>query len=416
MTGRLQTNWDGVFFGVALGVLASFQMFKLPLTLPNFLGAFGYSKLLAGSLMSVYAVVGLLGSLWLGRAMTGKGAGGFLAVGVLMFVAGNLLALVGAKFGIMMLVSRALEGAAFTILAIAGGVIATANASSVHRPIAVALWATWIPAGQVVASLSALSMVSLGGWQALWFGAVLLTLVIALWGWRLSANDRSTLLIPASEAETDRRAAPHHAEKRAIFFTAGLFALWSCQVYAFMTWLPQFLVEVHGFNLGQAAWGYLLPPLMIIVFNLLAGVLLQAGVGLGLLLSVSLAIQAIVWFMVPVVGAGYDGLICLIMYGGATGITPTCIYALPAAITGNSMISSGTFGILMTGRNLGMLIGPVLLPLVIQTTVGWNVVAPLFGVISLMSLVVAGLAFQGKPDRTLFAISAKNVACDSVDS
>lgn len=75
MNGRSQTNRLGVLFGVALGVLASFQLCKVPLALPMLLGAFHYSKLLAGALMSVYAVMGLLFSVYLGKIMAGENAG-----------------------------------------------------------------------------------------------------------------------------------------------------------------------------------------------------------------------------------------------------------------------------------------------------------------------------------------------------
>ena len=47
-------------FGVALGIVSSFQLFKVPPVLPVLLGTYGYGKLLAGGLMTVYALVGLL--------------------------------------------------------------------------------------------------------------------------------------------------------------------------------------------------------------------------------------------------------------------------------------------------------------------------------------------------------------------
>ena len=53
------TNWTGVLFGFLLASLAAFQQFKLPPMLPSMLAEFGYPKILAGSFMSVYAVIGL---------------------------------------------------------------------------------------------------------------------------------------------------------------------------------------------------------------------------------------------------------------------------------------------------------------------------------------------------------------------
>lgn len=415
MKTGVQTSWSGVSFGVALGVLAAFQLFKVPPVLPVLFSTYGHGKVMAGSLMSVYAVVGLLLSLRIGRALAGKGVGPFLAGAALMFVSGNLIAIAGAESAALLLLSRTLEGLAFAVLAIAGGVIVIANAAPAHQPLAVALWATWIPAGQVLASLSTLCLLSAAGWQALWYEAVFLTLLLCVWGSRLVAGGRITLLVPAGVDRSVGHPVVTGFNRWALSLTAVLFALWSCQFNAYMTWLPQFLVEVHGFDPSQAMWGYLLPPLMLMVSNVVAGLLLQGGVGLGVLMSISFTVQTVVWFLVPEVGAGYDGLVSLIAYGLAAGVAPTCFFALPGALTGDRTTSSQAFGILMSGRNLGVLIGPVLLAQVIQINGEWGGVTSLFGLICLGALLLAVLVVRLIPSRADLVCRENAATCSLAD-
>jgi hypothetical protein len=67
---RTETDWAGVALGLAVASLAAFQMLKLAPALPVMIADYGYSRVLAGAMMSVYAVAALLLSL---------AAGGLLA-------------------------------------------------------------------------------------------------------------------------------------------------------------------------------------------------------------------------------------------------------------------------------------------------------------------------------------------------
>ena len=52
----------------------------------------------------------------------------------------------------------------------------------------------------------------------------------------------------------------------------------------------------------------------------------------------------------------------------------------------------------MTGRNLGVLIGPVLLAWAFEWSGGWSIASPLFGMITTLCLpLAAGLAYLLKP-------------------
>ena len=168
-----------------------------------------------------------------------------------------------------------------------------------------------------------------------------------------------------------------------------IFALWSGQYHGYMTWLPQFLVEVHGFGPRTAVLAYTVPAAAVLVLCVATGAMLRAGVPLMPLFVGSMAVQTAAWLLVPYTGGGAAGALLLIVYGVTAGISPVCLFAMPSAIMGRRGLTAGAFGIVMTGRNLGVLIGPLLLAQVVAMAGDWRVVWPVFGGLTLLAAVAA---------------------------
>ena len=167
--------------------------------------------------------------------------------------------------------------------------------------------------------------------------------------------------------------------------------LWSGQYFAYMTWLPQYLVEVHGLDVTAAQWGYAVPVTLVTVVCVITGVLLQRGVSLGALLTGALVIQAAVWWLLPYTGGGAGGIVSLVAYGSGGGVVPTCLFAMPSVILGRGHDTARAFGVVMTGRNMGVLIGPVLVAQAFKMTGSWDLTAPIFGTVTGGCIVAAAL-------------------------
>jgi predicted MFS family arabinose efflux permease len=392
---ELPTFWPGVLFGVALGILAAFQQFKLPPMLPILFDQYGYSKLLAGSFMSIYAGVGLIASIAIGKMLAGGKLSRLLAAAFTLFLAGNSIAMIIPQHGLAMLGSRFMEGIAFAIMAVVGTVLASGNANARHRPVAIGLWATWIPVGQVLGSLGAIPLTRLRLWRPLWLTGMFATMIMAMWGYRLVKSGR--LVVPGGTSEASPGVVTHDSgrTRKLLFLSGALFTLWSSQYIALATWLPQYMVEVRSFTPSRAAALYLIPPLLVITFNMVGGKMLQRGWSLGLLLTSTLVVETLVWLAVPHLGTGPLGLVALLAYGMACGITATCLFALPTTIMGGNGDTSAGFAAIMTGRNLGALVGPILLA---QATVyfgGWNTATYTFFAITASAVAVSVLLSAG---------------------
>ncbi len=375
-----RTYWPGVAFGLALLVLAAYQQFKLPPSLPALLAQYDYSRLLAGGFMSVYAVCGLVLSVRLGALMQGRGMERFILAAFGLFIVAAGAMLVWPERGWLFLAARVAEGIGFAILAIAGAAICTASAGVRGLSLAAAAIATWIPLGGLVANMVSAAGGHIFGWQLLWWFGIGVTLLAAVWTYRMSRGGR--LRLAATKGGGDAVAPSPQAETaawRAMTLSAGLFMLWTTQMFAYFTWLPDFMVAAHGVNPRDATLLYTAPVAIIALFNLVAAPILRAGVPVAILLAAAAAVQAVVWFMLPVLNGLAAGVLSLVVYAMAAGLSPTCLFALPGTIFGVDRTGTRAFGYLMTGRNIGVLMGPVLIGLIVDRTGNWSLAPPILG-------------------------------------
>ncbi len=387
----MKTHITGIAFGLGLAFLAAYQQFKLPVVLPVLLADYGYDRTLAGGFMCIYSLSGLVLSIPLGRAIQRHGAGSLILWSLALMIPGNALALVVPESGWLVLAARGLEGIAFAVLAIGGPALANANASRHSLPLVAGLTATWIPVGQLTATFLAPVAIATSGWRMLWYVGIGATAMFFVWTIVNRASGRM-VLAPPRGASTDMPAGDAGItpqQHRALILTGIVFMLWSVQYFAYMTWLPQYLVEVHALTVTDAQWGYAIPVTLVMVVCVITGLGLQGGLPIGSLIVCALVTQAAVWWLLPIAGGGVGGVASLVVYGTGAGVVAACLFAMPSAILGRGHDTARAFGIVMTGRNMGVLIGPVLLAQAFKMTNTWDLAAPIFGVLTTACLVAA---------------------------
>ena len=368
---------------------AAYQQFKLPPVLPVLLETYHYDRTLAGAFMSVYAVAGLLLSMAFGRLLAHRGPLAPTLGALGLSILGSLLVLWRPESGWLVLFGRGLEGIGFAFMAICGHLLASANASIRNQPLVIGLMAAWIPIGQLAAMLLAPVAFASQGWQLLWVVAIFGSCGLA--AWTIGLRRSPALALPGgtggAEPEPGQVPIPEitAAARLKLIVVAGIFMLWSGQYFAYMTWLPQYLVEVYGLSVSMAVFGNMVPVAVLIATTVAVGMVLRAGVPVGTLLACGLATQAAIWWLVPVTGGGLAGALSLIAYGLAAGVCPTCLFAMPGVIVGRGRAVAPALGIIMTGRNLGVLIGPMLLGQAFKVTGAWDLAAPIFGTVTTLA-------------------------------
>jgi len=380
-----QTSWQGLAFGVILATLGAFHLFKLPPVLPVLLETYGYDPRLAGSFMGVYAVIGLVASLKLGRWMQRHGMIRFIQVALVLLATGSLVTLAAPDAGLVVLAGRAIESAGFTVIALAGPAICLASASRRHTSIAMGLMATWMPLGQLISLLLATPALALDGWSLLWWAGLAAT--GAMLGWSMVLSGRGRTITRSAHGSTRPAAPGDHRVNGALVTGALVFCLYSGQFLAFMTWLPVLLTDVHGLDESMTLLFYAVPIVTVVALNLVGGWILRQGVPVALLLALALGFEVVAWLLIPVT-QGLLGLAALVVYGIGSGVGPVCLFALPAAILGRDA-GPHAFAVLMTGRNLGVLVGPVLLAQLYASSGAWQTGGFTFALWTGVGLVMA---------------------------
>jgi MFS family permease len=382
-------NWKGVAFGLALAIFAAYQQLKLPPVLPILIDSYGFGRTLAGGFISVYALLGLLLSLRLGGIMQRQGMTALLGIAFSMFAVAATVMMVWPQHGWLFLAARALEGIAFAILAIAGPAICTANAGLRGLAVAAALIATWIPVGALVANLLTAALVDWAGWRSLWAIGIAATGAMALWTAYIRRDP--TVRLGEPDGRTRIATLPHMdgIRWRAMALAAGLFTLWSVQMFAYLTWLPDYLVQNYGYSPRVAAMLFMVPVAVLTAFNLVAIPILRAGVPVAVLLACAVGIQSSFWLLLPWLDALSAAIGGLFIYAAAAGVAPTCLFAMPGTIFGLDRAGGRAFGALMTGRNLGVLCGPLLTGALVEIIGGWESVPFVLGIVGICTFMGA---------------------------
>jgi predicted MFS family arabinose efflux permease len=408
-TQTTRTNWTGVSYGIVLGFVAAYFQFKVPPVLPVMFDLYGYDTIVAGGFMSIFAIAGMLISVRVGRAIRRDGAQRYLMAAFGLMLAGTALGLAFPESGTVMLTSRLIEGFGAAVLAVCMPAFANMSAGPGHLPIIIAAQATWIPVGQLVANLVAQPSVASNFWQSVWWFGAAATVAIALWTFwivRRGTVPGVAHIRAARAGDANAPAQPAHApltskETRALWVAAGLFFLWQAQFMGYFTWLPVYLVDVRNFSADGAVQINQIPVVVLLVFSLIGGMILKTGVGVIRLLTFALALQAVGWAMIPFAGDPVIGLTSLVVWGIAAGLTPTSLWALPSTLVGGHRAGTDAFAVVLTGRYLGILAGPLIAAGMFEWTGDWITVAYTF--VGIAGVTIAGTLYLGVRIRELNA-------------
>ncbi|MBO6782478.1 MAG: MFS transporter [Alphaproteobacteria bacterium] len=393
-TQTADTNWTGVSYGIVLGFVAAYFQFKVPPVLPVMIDLYGYEKVVGGGLMSIFAAAGMLVSVRVGRGIRRDGAVRYLAAAFALMLSGTALGLAFPESGGVMLASRAIEGLGAAVLAVCMPAFSNMSAGPKHLPIVIAAQATWIPVGQLVANLVAQPAVAQTLWQPVWWFGAAATLAVAFWTWRIVARDTVPGVAhrpaPAGTADanaTGGETAISSAETRALWLAAMLFFLWQAQFMGYFTWFNVYLVEVFAYEADRAVAVNQIPVVVLLIFALIGGVILKTGLGVIRLLTIALGLQTLGWVLIPFAENLAIGLASLVIWGIAAGLTPTSLWALPSTLLGGHRAGTDAFAVVLTGRYLGILAGPMIASGVFFITGEWDTAPYVFAGIALMTIL-----------------------------
>lgn len=377
-----RTDWWVVVLVVAAGIAASLQIGKAAIAIPLLQAETGRDLAVLGWVSSIFAVLGLFGGVPVGALATRFGDRRILLLGLSLLVVGSALGAATSGFGLL-LACRVVEGSGFLMVSVSGPALLRRCVGERDREIAMALWSCFMPAGMALAMLLGPLF---GGWRAIWLGGAAFALI---------AGIAVAMRVPRSTAGAAISWRQLAIDAGGMFRTRGplllalCFALYAMMFFAVLSFLPVLLIERMHSSLALAGGLSGLATAGNIVGNLIAGVLLARGVSRFTVLagaSFAMGVAAVFVFLplLPPAGAFLAG----ILFATAGGFVPATLLSTAAALAPRPNLVPASIGLLMQGSNLGQVLGPAVVGLVISG-IGWTGAAALVAVLALLAVLTS---------------------------
>jgi DHA1 family inner membrane transport protein len=377
------THWRGVALVVAAGVVASLQVGKVAIAVPQLRADFGLDLSMVGWLMAMSSLLGVAGAVPVGAWVARAGDRRLVLAGLLAIAAGSTAGALANGMA-MLLAGRVVEGLGFVLITIAGPSVLQRMVSPGGKDLAFAVWSCFMPAGIAIALFSG-SL--LDGWRGFWLGNAALAALLAVL-LLLGVSRGAASAAPVSWHSMARDAAAT-AKAGAPALIAGSFVIYSLQFFALFSFLPVLLIERMGVGMGAAGSLSALACCVNVAGNLVAGVLLKRGVARWLLAAVASALMGLsaIGIFLPVLGALPAFLLCL-AFSGAGGLLPATLIGTSPIVSPNARLVPMSMGLLMLGSNLGQMIGPVIVGGAVDS-MGWPAAAVIVALAGAMGVLLA---------------------------
>lgn len=380
------THWRGVALVVAAGVVASLQVGKVAIAVPQLRADFGLDLSMVGWLMAMFSLLGVAGAVPVGAWVARAGDRRLVLAGLLAIAAGSTAGALANSVA-MLLAGRIVEGLGFVLITIAGPSVLQRMVAPGGKDLAFAIWSCFMPTGIAIALFSG-SL--LDGWRGFWLAnATLAALLAVLLLLGVSRSATATASAAPVSWHSMARDAAATAKAGAPALIAASFVIYSLQFFALFSFLPVLLIERMG--VGMAAAGSLsaLACCVNVAGNLAAGVLLKRGVARWLLAAVASALMGLsaIGIFLPVLGALPAFLLCL-AFSGAGGLLPATLIGTSPIVSPSARLVPMSMGLLMLGSNLGQMIGPVIVGGAVDS-MGWPAAAVIVALAGAMGVLLA---------------------------
>lgn len=171
-----------VLVGIVLlisGISVAMIQYKVPTIMTNLMGIFSMDAATASWLMSIFTLVSIFVALPAGALAQRFGAKRMLIIACGIAILGSLIGL-ASDTSPMLIASRAVEGAALTILTTCGPIIVQQNVSPDKVGTSMGIWGIWGCLGSTVAAVLTPTVFGMWGFDGLWIAFAVVSAVAAV--------------------------------------------------------------------------------------------------------------------------------------------------------------------------------------------------------------------------------------------
>ena len=385
-------SWRPVALLVATGVVAAFQIGKIPLSLNYLQSDFGFDLVMAGWVASLFAVMGAVCAVLLSFTLSVFGLKPMLLSGLMISMCASLLGGMTPDVS-WLLVTRAFEGLGFILCVLCLPPLIGQLAPKGQSSAAMAYWAMYLPLGTCVMLLISAVILPIFSWRVVWVVSAIALLGMAWLIARLDVQQKDSGVKTVSFV-------PQMGLHGWLYLTvlASCFAVYTAQYYVFANFLPKIFRELSTDNMFQIAAITAIFIALNAGGNFFSGILHRAGVASWALIctaSVGLALLApLVLAEAAPIGLR---LAASALLSFVSGFVPSSLFAaiprLSAAPSVRTFINAG----LVQASAIGQLIGAPLVGFVVARSESWLAAAPLiWGAAGLIFLAAMALRILSK--------------------
>lgn len=367
----LQTNWNIIFLAILAGIVAGFQIGKVPPSISYIQASLGGDLVTIGWVISIFNLMAVFLAIFIGIVSDRFGSRRLISFGLVMLILGAMSGSFADSISSLMM-TRVISGLGLVSIAVASPRLIVLASESKDRSLALGIWGIYIPAGMALGMIISPLLLDVIGWRGLWrfdAGFVLVFLMVFLFGTRKVV----ALQKLASNQTIKIKEISQVIKHLGPWLLGFLFALYAVQYNAVMNWLPSFLEQALNYSASKAAFSAAIVVACNAVGNLLAAWFLHRGVQRWFLQFVSLVVMAICSLGI------YPDFIdpqwkypLVIIFSVVGGMLPAAILAASASASPSPEQLSTVNGVIVQCTSIGSLSGPPLMAMIVTSTGGWT--------------------------------------------
>lgn len=369
ITARSNATWIIV---VIAGITAGLHIWKLPAALPVIQEELGLSLLIAGVLLGIVQVAGMLGGLGISLLAEVIGERRTLLIGLLFLTLGSVLGAMSLGANTL-LVSRAIEGVGFISATVMGPGLIRRYAPINRVNMAVGCWSAYMGTATFFGLIASAFFLQVGTWQTWWWIMAAVTLIPIPLILRLVPKDQPHA-VGGAKAATARIGVTARTGK--VWIAGFAFGCYTIQWMAVVGFLPT-IYEQSGLSGTHPGTLSALVGGLNGVGAVLTGLLLQRGAPAKALLFVSFAAMGITSFLTfaidwsPISGGLAWQVACVAAFSFLGAMIPATLtrMAVDLAPTGGS--APAAMGLMQQIFNIGNFTGPMIVAWLAMITGGW---------------------------------------------
>lgn len=332
------------------GIAAPINQFKVPPVMNRLMQEMGISLAESGWLMSSFAVAGFILALPSGMLLRKVGVKTLGSMGLILLLTGSVAGGL-AKSAFPLLLSRVMEGAGMSFFSVAAPAAITAWFASGARGKPMGIWATWVPAGNVVIFTTA-PFFSTTHWQNAWiFSSVYTAAVLAIFIiiFRIPETKPADIKSPAGARSRITKEA---------WLLALIFMLFNMITISIKTYVPVFLENFRGFPSAKASGITTVMMICSMITAPLAGALSDKIHSRSALVTAG-CIGAAATSLLIFSATGAMITISLVIIGIAGGLMPAGIFTAATELSNDPQKAGTYMSAVIFGQYAGMFAGPV---------------------------------------------------------